>query len=316
MIINPNFKYKVLDKSELEANVEDTRVAVMKRVAVTKDKNGQYYLSTVLADKNGKAVYANYFEFEATEGVRAQFESMLGRCCIVKYTTSLYKGRVTLSLDEITEMKYKDALEYEKLYFRSAYPDNSMARCKKVINLALENVKDTTLKNFVLTKCPLSEFDGFADSNIYDGMLGAPLAVVSGMLLAANGLYATQPGWMDVDTYDTLVCAILYCEYIYCKLKPLYAYGDGEWKTDMLERLQQDSTIQLNLDNSATNQRFFRDCKNILWTLAGVDTTVTTVGEIFYQLKKSQETAHRVINITSELPGDSVITIGKRSYTR
>ena len=308
--------YLPLDKNELKPNATECRVAMVKRVAVNRDKNGQYYLSVVLKDKAGKVVYGNLFEYDGGEGARKEIEQMIDRAVKVTYTSSVYKGRITLSIDRMAPIPVKDAVILEKTWFRSEYPDVRAKQCTAFIEKSIDAIQIPELRSFVKQRFNPTELQDCADSHIMDGMTGAALGIICSMCSAANGLYATQPGMLTAEDYATLIATIVYLESTAAMVKPLYTFGVVKWQTQLIDQIRSDRMISESLVKTEAMHRFFEVCENAAWMLADVNVVHTLIGQLYYNLKMFAENSFRVINITNNVPEEAVITVGSKSYTR
>lgn len=315
-MINNNLTYPVLVKSELKANVTETKVAMVKRVSVNKDKNSQYYLSVIFKDSVGKVVYGNYFEFDGSEGTRRTLEAMIDRAVLVTYNTSLYKGRVTVNIETIEHLPIKTAVEYEKLYFRSEYPDVRSNKCSMFISATMDKIKNDSLKMFIKQHVNLVELKDCADNFVFDGMTGAAVGSISAMLAAANGIYASQPDIMSEEDHDLLMGLILYMEMLYAKHKPLHAFDITKWQVEMIDTIRKDAFVFRSTGTSPFMDKFFEICENAAWCLAEANVVYTSTTQIYLYLKRSVENSYRILNVTSDIPGDVVITVGSKSYVK
>lgn len=310
-------KYEVLVKADLAYNVEEQKIAMIRRVAVTKDKNGNFFLSVVMSDRYGKSVYANMFEIEATDGFQRQLEQLIGRVALVHYTTNMYKGRIALNIvSPIQPIEPEDAYILEKMYFRAAYPETREKKCTSFVNACVDKIHQSRLRTVLKQRCPIEQLSSCADSSVYDGMLGGPFAMISGMLVAANGVVSSQPDYLSDAEIDLLTAVIVYCEFNYAKAKPLHAYETNKWQVQLMNKINADRKLAEIESEDEVLTRFFDICENVVWQLAGVDVCMTSIGKIYVNLRRCVEGCHRVIEITHELPGDSAVSIGQKSYTR
>ena len=311
-------KDKLLDKSFLTANNDDVAVGLIKRIALKKDTNKNNYLSVLVKDVNGKTVFGCLFDVEASESMQREIEALTNRVAKIEFHTQALPGRRDLSLDisRIEQLPARDALELEKAHFKDFYPQDKFESAKKFINSQIDSLADTDIVTFLKSRCNIAEVAAYSDQDIYDGMVGAPISMIAGMLVAVNSVFMTQPGVLEQEDKEELIAISIYMELLHARMKPQHGYHTKDWYVQMVSKIEKEKQLLSAGPKNKSMIRILDACTDIVWNLAGVDVVTRLPAQVFLYLHRSLSQAHRIINITQELPNDAVISFGNKYYAR
>lgn len=314
-------KYDFLEKTKLVPNNTEKRVALIKRIALRKAKNSEFYFSLMLKDRYGKTVYGCFFDIQASSVQQSEIDDLIGRVATVEYTTQLLKGRSSPSLDiiSITPLPFKDQFEIEKYYFKDEYPNPLMDSSIKYLERQIDKITNRELREFIKRTSRVDEFRGCADTGVYDGMIGGPISVAVTVMAGVLSVAQTQPNWFNTADNDILIAMVAYCELLYATYKPLHDFGSMDFYKDMLGALSRDRKIveqSITDESSGIFKAFFEECEEFIWSEAGVSVTISMRTQVYMNFRNCARRSHFIVNLTNEIPSDTVITYNQKNYKR
>lgn len=307
----------LLEKAFLELGNTDRRIALIKKFAPMIGVNKRPYFSIGVKDKAGKTVYGCWFNIELSPQIQKYVEALIDRPCFITYKVSEFMGDLRLDITNIEELEPTQAFKLDQLYFKSSYPEDKFETAKRFIEGQLSKLEDEALRNFIDSRCKMSELRACSDLQVYDGMLGASISVISSNLVALNGIFSSQPGYLKNDDKEVLTALIVYLEVLIARHKPMYSFFQKNWYTEMLDSIRRDASLTVgDQQKSSELSELFEKATEAVWSLAGVEVQLSTVTQLFLYLRKGTMLCSSIIETTNGLPKNVSVNYKNRSYRR